>query len=617
LHSGGKKHSLEMKMGGGSENSFPRVHKSPSLQRYSTFNENYLEKPTHFDYTHSTIYARGVFCMDRYEDSVWRKEMSISFDFNHSMADYAAESRAAVRSQLRKVARTLEGNPACYVHRTIEKLSTPPGRLLKRNFVEKKELDSLSDRLSEAAQRLEAARGDVDKDWGRYWMELPTKQKDVVARIQEVAADIRKRFDTFVVLGIGGSALGPIAVQQALNDLHYNELPREKRGAPKLYVEDNVDPERMVSLLNMIDLENTCFNVISKSGDTSETMSQFMIISDLLKQRFGPKFKDHIVVTTDAEKGNLRRIVQAENLTSFVVPDGVGGRFSELSAVGLLAAAVTGIDIEELLAGAADMDARTRSDKYTENPALFAAGLMFTAMTKKKLNVSVMMPYADSLKYFADWYAQLWAESLGKNRRYGKPTCDCSLPDEESDGSDKLNPTRRDDQADPDNDESRFAVGQTPVKALGVTDQHSQVQLYTEGPDDKIITFLAVKNYRSTITIPSVSKEFSGVRFLSGHTLNELIDAERQATEYALLKSAKPSWTITLPEVNAYTIGQLICFFEMMTAYTGDLLEINTFDQPGVEDGKNATYGLLGRPDQLEKVAEMNALMPPKEEYTL
>ncbi len=519
--------------------------------------------------------------MQRYDNEQWRTDMSIRIDMNHMMADYVAESRASVRSSLRKFARSASGKPLGNAQAAIAKLSDPPGRLLKKNFVERKELAAFSPQLTAAAKAVAAMRGDVQKMMA--WTELPTKQTDVIAEICAIAENIRGGFDAFVVLGIGGSALGPIAVQQAMNDLHYNELPRERRGGPKLYVEDNVDPERMISLLNLVDIENTCFNVISKSGNTSETMSQFMIVTDLLKQRLGTRYAKNVIVTTDASSGNLRKIAGADGLVSLSVPDGVGGRFSEMSPVGLLAAAVTGVDISEMLAGAAAMDERTRSLNWQENPALFAAGAMYQAM-QKGLNISVMMPYADSLKYFADWYAQLWAESLGK----------C---------------VKRDD--------TPCAVGQTPVKALGVTDQHSQVQLYTEGPDDKVITFLAVDTFRTSITIPVACEEFPDVAFLSGHTLGELINVEREATEYALLKASKPSWTIVLPEVNAYTLGQLMYFFEMMTAYVGELLNIDAFNQPGVEEGKQAAFALLGRKDFADKKIEIDARMKPKGEYIL
>ena len=255
------------------------------------------------------------------------------------------------------------------------------------------------------------------------WTELPYNQAEVISDIKATAAKVREKFDAFVVLGIGGSALGPAMVQQAMGDLRHNELPAGRRNGPRIYIEDNVDPERMVSLLNLLDLDKTCFNVISKSGNTSETMSQYLIVSDLLKQRYGKAYGEHMILTTDASKGNLNKIGRADGLKMFVVPDGVGGRFSEMCPVGLLAAAVSGIDIEELLAGAAAMDARCRVPGYQKNPALFAAGAMYAAL-EKGLNIHVMMPYADSLKFMADWYAQLWAESLGKNvHRDGTP-CD-------------------------------------------------------------------------------------------------------------------------------------------------------------------------------------------------
>ena len=511
----------------------------------------------------------------------WKASMQLSFDFNHMMADFAADARAAVRSDLRKAAHNLEGKDLEKVQEAVAVLSDPPGRLLKKNFVEPRELKALSGRLVKAQHAVQESRGSIEKMM--MWTELPYNQAEVVADINETAAAIREKFDAFVVLGIGGSALGPAMVQQAMNNLRHNELPAAKRGCPKIYVEDNVDPERMVSLLNLLDLDKTCFNVISKSGNTSETMSQYLIVSDLLKQRYGKNYGEHMILTTDAAKGNLHKIGMADGLKMFVVPDGVGGRFSEMCPVGLLAAAVAGSDIEEMLAGAASMDARCQSDDYLKNPALFAAGAMICAM-EKGLNIHVMMPYADSLKYMADWYAQLWAESLGKNvHRDGTPC----------------------------------AAGQTPVKSLGVTDQHSQVQLYTEGPDDKVITFLRVADFRSKITIPVGCEEFPDVSFLCGKTLNELLDAELHATEYALLKAAKPSWMITLPEVNAYTLGQLMYFFEMQTAYAGELLDVDAFNQPGVEEGKNAAYALLGRKGYETKAIELDARPESDTRYVL
>ena len=434
--------------------------------------------------------------------------------------------------------------------------------LAVENGITEAELMAEFPRAKAALASLRAKRDSI------RWRDLPYNQEEIVKKINEVAADVREKAESFVVLGIGGSALGPIAVQQALNHARYNELPREKRNGPKLYVEDNIDPERMQALLDVIDPETTVFNVITKSGSTSETMAQLLIVTRMLVDLYGEeKLKDRLIATTDKEKGNLVGIAKKYGLTSFIVPDGVGGRFSELCPVGLLPAAVCGIDIEEMLRGAAEMDALCDRDEIEENPALMYALLETIAMSKGA-NVGVLMPYADSLKYFADWYAQLWAESLGKKK-----------------------------------DGQRF--GQTPVKALGVTDQHSQVQLYTDGPFDKTVTFLGVEKYRNTFEIPHAFDENPNVAFLSGHTLNELISAERRATEHAVTVSGHMNKTIILDEVNENTVGQLIMLFELATAYAGELLGINAYDQPGVEEGKNMTYALLGKKGYEAKLDEI------------
>ena len=410
------------------------------------------------------------------------------------------------------------------------------------------------------------------------WTELPYNQKEVVADILAEAKKIRKKFDNFVVLGIGGSALGPIAAFQALCHLRHNELSKSRRKYPKLYVEDNVDPERMNALFDVLDLEKTMFNVITKSGSTSETMAQYLIIMDALKKKFGDRACEHMIATTSANKGNLIKIAKSEGLKTFYIPDGVGGRFSELCPVGLLPAAVCGIDVKAMLAGAAYMDKLCKEKNVRKNPALLCAFLEYSAMERGK-NVSVMMPYADSLRFIADWYCQLWGESLGKAE---------------------------------DLDGNKIYAGQTPVKALGVTDQHSQIQLYREGPFDKVITFIGVENYRNDVAISEGCEDIPDVNFLSGHTMGELITAERKATEYALTTANRLNFTILLPEVNAFTVGQLLYLFEMETAFCGAMLNIDTFNQPGVEGGKNATYALFGRRG-FEKTREEMERAPKKD----
>ena len=517
--------------------------------------------------------------------------MRIRFDFNHAMADYVAEAYDAIAAQLTalEAAGGLPEKSLADIRRKLEKV-TVPRDVVDARFVTRSEFTALEPKLRQAHKNVESQRGDVRRMMA--WTRLPVEQERVVAEVGDIAAHVRENFDAFVILGIGGSALGPTAVQAALNHLRYNELPPEARG-PKLYVEDNIDPERMAALLDVVDLERTCFNIISKSGNTSETMAQYLIISNLLKKYLPDTWTDHLVFTTDAARGNLVAIARAEELKGntirmLVVPDGVGGRFSELSPVGLLAAEVCGIDVEAMLDGARIMDDWCRESDPFKNPALLAAGVMYSLMTAKTplKNISVMMPYADSLRFIADWYAQLWAESLGKERA--------------KDGALLPSP-----------------VGQTPVKAVGATDQHSQVQLYTEGPNDKVVTFLAVDEYRETVGIPGGALAFPDVSFLTGSTLDALIQAERAATEYALMVSGKPSWTITLPRVDERAVGQLLYFFEMLTAYTGDLLGIDAFDQPGVEEGKNATYGLFGRKGYEYKKAELLARPERKPEYLL
>ncbi|MFI3129099.1 MAG: glucose-6-phosphate isomerase [Bacillota bacterium] len=445
--------------------------------------------------------------------------------------------------------------------------------------ISKADIDALAKETKNAFDVIQQGRG---TGW-TGWMDLPYKQDAIVDEIIAHAETIRAKAKSFVVLGIGGSALGPMAVFQALCHLRHNELSDEKRNAPKFYCEDNVDPERMAALLDVIDVKETYFNVITKSGATSETMTQYLIIIDLLKKALGDDFASHVIATTDKEKGNLIKLAKSEGYKTFFIQDGVGGRFSELCPVGLYPAAVLGIDIKALLAGARAMDEVCAREDIYKNPALITAAMQYISIGRGK-NISVMMPYADSLKLVSDWYAQLWAESLGKNM---------------------------DKQGNPVN------VGQTPVKAVGVTDQHSQVQLYAEGPFDKVVTFIGVDKYRTEFVISDGCEDIPDVGFLSGHTMNELISAEMVATEYALTIANRPSYRIMLPEVNAHTLGQLLYFFEMQTAYIGELLNIDTYNQPGVEGGKNATYALLGKSGYEAKAQEINNAPQKKDEFII
>lgn len=406
------------------------------------------------------------------------------------------------------------------------------------------------------------------------WLDLP---KQDVTPIEHYVAHVRDRIDNFVVLGIGGSALGNIATHMAIHGPYYNYLPREQRGGPRLFVVDNSDPEMNAGLLRMLDLERTLFNVISKSGTTAETMASFLLFRQALVERVGAEHvKDHIVLTTDPEKGFLRQIGLREGWTMFDLPPKVGGRFSVLTVVGLLSAAMTGVDIRALLAGAEYADTLTQNPDMRNNPAALGA-LVTEVMRRKGKHIIVMMPYAQRLKDIADWFAQLWAESLAK--RYNRSG-------------------------------QEVRVGVTPVKALGATDQHSQVQLYMEGPFDKLINFLAVERYAEALPIPpapATYQDLEGVTYLGGHTFQELIQAEQEGTAIALSEIGQPNMTHRIPELNAFTLGQLFFLFEMQTAIAGELLNVCAFDQPGVEAGKVNTYALLGRAGYEQRRAEIEA----------
>ena len=437
------------------------------------------------------------------------------------------------------------------------------------NGISDGEINALLPKAREARESLAKGRSE-----GAYpFFSLPYQDTSL---IKLLADDIAKWAENFVLLGIGGSALGPIALHTALRHPYHNLLTRRGRGKrPRMFFMDNVDPDGFGSLMEQLNPEKTVFCVITKSGGTAETMAQFMLARGLMQKALGKKnLKKHFVCITDPEKGNLRKIVQSERLTSLEVPPGVGGRFSVFTAVGLLPAAVSGIDIDELLAGAAEMDRRTSEQNSLENPADMIAMLQYLA-DRKGRHISVMMPYSSALRDVADWYRQIWAESLGKRL---------------------------------DLKGNIVHTGQTPVKALGTTDQHSQVQLYMEGPNDKVFIFLRVESFQRELPIPKIYKDIDGIAYLGGHTMAELINAEQAATEAALGRAGRPSMTIRIPEVRPFTVGQVLYLLEVTTAMAGGLYGINPFDQPGVEEGKILTYAMMGRPGFEGKRAEFEKL---------
>lgn len=403
------------------------------------------------------------------------------------------------------------------------------------------------------------------------WMNLGYSE-ETVWYVKEFAAMVDGRFDNVLVLGTGGSALGAKALSEALLKPYWNLLDKEKReNLPRIFFLDNIDPDEINALLDILDLKKTLVNVITKSGSTAETMGQFMIIKDRLYSELGDDYRKNVVATTDKQIGVLRQLANEEGYKTFVVPDDVAGRFSVFSAVGLVPLALVGIDIDEIIRGIKIMDLSLKNTDINKNIAAQNA-LIHYLMDKKGKYISVMMPYSSRLKYVSDWYAQLWAESLGKEY---------------------------------DNAGNRINNRPTPIKALGVADQHSQLQLFNEGVFDKIVTFIRVEEFDNTVEIPKIF-EYTGVNYLGGKTINNLINAEADATAATLSDYRRPNVTITLPKISEYYLAQLLYMFEMEVAILGELYNIDAFVQSSAEHTHNYIYALMGKMGYEESAKELS-----------
>lgn len=400
------------------------------------------------------------------------------------------------------------------------------------------EMSSLNESLPKWLEAIQA------KDQGFYSV---IDDQSVPDSIEKYASDNKDKFDHFVVLAIGGSSLGTICLQQSLTHLF-------KPG--KLTVLDNIDPVLLREVENTINLEKTLFIVVTKSGTTPETVAEYLYFrkrcedSDLTA-------KDHFVFITDPEKGFLRKVANEEGIESFAIPPNVGGRFSVLTPVGLLPAALIDLNIKELIRGAQEMRDSFLSKDPSANMPFQLAAIQYLLAKKGKI-INVMIPYAQKMIRFADWYRQLLAESIGK----------------------KL-----------DNDGKEVFVGITPINALGATDQHSQSQLYNEGPNDKLHIFAQVQNLGENLEIPSSEDE--SLSYLQGVSFNELIHTEMEGTVQAFTKNDRPNITIEIDEINERALGGLFLLFEGATAFLGEMFNINAFDQPGVELSKQITRELL------------------------
>lgn len=433
----------------------------------------------------------------------------------------------------------------------------------KKGTISLSKIEEFEKQMSEADEWLKSGAKKGHEGFG--WLNLPYQD---VSSLKEHGKWL-SGFESIIQIGIGGSALGNRMLNNALLHPFYNGLSPEKRKGPRYYLAENVDPDSNNAIWEMVDPDKTALLVISKSGSTAETMANFLFFFNKMQQSLDrDETLKRVLVITDPEKGTLRSLVNDTGCRSLEVPPGVGGRYSVLSPVGLSAASAVGIDIDDLLEGAREAHSQLScSAGILDNPAHILSTLTFLHYREGR-NINVLMPYTDSLNAFVEWYAQLWAESIGKE---GK--------------------------------------GSTPVRALGAVDQHSQVQLYTEGPDDKLFTLINVEKRNSVLTIPHPNEgSLSPLGYMGGKDMSQMIGFEARSTASAIVASGKPVIWIDLPDLSAKTLGGLIFFYQYATAVLGYLLSINPFDQPGVEQGKKYTYGLMGRKGFEDSVSEVEKI---------
>jgi glucose-6-phosphate isomerase len=447
------------------------------------------------------------------------------------------------------------------------------------------ELTGIGPKIEAAAKQIESRRNEPRLSW----MSLPyaydprfgstqfgTELHDTWTLIGRAAKAIRQRASDYLHLGIGGSALGSIALRDALAD-GLDPAPGAPESPCRVHLPDNVDPELIDRLIRTVDWSKAYVNVVSKSGGTVEPLTTFFAVYEQLKRHAPPEeLKQRVFVTTRPDGGPLHDLCVRQGFTLLPLPESVHGRFSVLSPAGLMTAAVCGIDTAALLDGARQMDQLTRKTPFDQNPVKLLAALHYLFNTQRGLSVLVLLPYSHGLRTMADWYSQLVGESLGKDGQ-----------------------------------------GMTPVKALGATDQHSQLQLYNDGPKDKFVIFFAVERFRAAVNIPP-SLPSEDYAYLSGRSLNELLEAERQGTAVSLRNHGVPSCTLQLSELSARTLGALFMLLEKVVCLLGELYEVNAFNQPAVEESKELARAMMGHagPTYDALRARMQALSSDSQQRT-
>ncbi|MBC1309392.1 glucose-6-phosphate isomerase [Listeria booriae] len=431
-------------------------------------------------------------------------------------------------------------------------------------FFEQHEIDYLQPAVTAAHEALHNGTGAGSDYLG--WINLPRDyDKEEFARIQKAAAKIKADSEVLIVIGIGGSYLGARAAIETLNHAFYNVLDKEKRQAPQVFFAGNsISSSYLHDLIDVIDGKDFSVNVISKSGTTTEPAIAFRVFKDLLEKKYGKEeAKSRIYATTDKSKGALKELSDAEGYETFVVPDDVGGRFSVLTAVGLLPIAASGVDIDAMMKGADAARADFSSPELSKNIAYQYAAARNVLYRKGKVT-ELLINYEPGLQYFNEWWKQLFGESEGKDQK-----------------------------------------GIYPSSANFSTDLHSLGQYIQEGRRNIFETVVKVAKARHEITINKEDNDLDGLNYLAGETVDYVNDKAFQGTLLAHTDGDVPNFVVKVPTLDAYTFGYLVYFFEIAVGVSGYLNGVNPFDQPGVEAYKANMFALLGKPGYEDKKAEL------------
>ncbi|MBI5893319.1 MAG: glucose-6-phosphate isomerase [Deltaproteobacteria bacterium] len=421
-------------------------------------------------------------------------------------------------------------------------------------FLPKGEIFNLQPQVSKIHEQMAKGEGAESDFIG--WLHLPSNtSKNLIKKINDTARYVKENADVFICIGIGGSYLGAKAAIEFVNHTFYNQLLQTKRKTPEIYFAgQNISSDYLSDLLDIIENKDICINVISKSGTTTEPAIAFRILKDALEKRYGKdEARKRIIATTDKEKGALKKLAVQEGYETFVVPDDVGGRYSALTPVGLLPIAVAGIDIAELLEGARDFEEITNNPDIKLNLSYFYAAIRYL-LYKKGKSIEVLSSFHPSLHYIGEWWKQLAGESEGKN---GK--------------------------------------GIFPASVDFTTDLHSMGQWIQDGQRIIFETFMMIEKSNREILIPFAKNDGDGLNYIAGKSLDYVNDKAYQGTALAHKDGNVPNMLITIKDRTPYSLGQIFYFFERAIAMSGYLLDVNPFNQPGVEFYKKNMFTLLGK----------------------